>query len=199
MAKKAAVVSATSLAAIVAATKSNTIVYVDPAEVDALVKDGLVETNPAMEENGKIAARATAKGLSQIEGEGAAAAGGDDAPRYVRAAPADLSIFTAKRPGGGRPDVYPFDELTPPNADGTPTEGGVIFVPATDKMPEPHKSLSSTVSAANRRYAREVGTEEYKAKNGETKTRAVLEYDRKFKVIAGENNGVPGAWLGRIK
>lgn len=192
-AQKAAGTAMVTLAEIVAATKANSFVYVDPANVEQFVDDGLVETNATMTNDaGQVAARATAKALAETP-----ANTGDEAPRFVKAA-TDPSIFTAKRRGGGRPDVYPFDSLAAPTADGAPSPEGMFFVPATAEAPEPWKSLSSTVSAASRRYAREVGTEEYKGKDGTTKTRAKLEYDRKFKIVEGENDGVKGAWVGRI-
>lgn len=46
--------------------------------------------------------------------------------------------------GGGAPTIYPFDKLE---------IGQTFFVPVSEKHPDPVKTLGSTVSSANHRYA----------------------------------------------
>ncbi len=61
--------------------------------------------------------------------------------------------------GGGAPTKYPFDNLQ---------VGNSFFVPATARLPNPLKTLGSTVSSANHRYANVVGEKEVeRSKRGE--------------------------------
>ena len=90
---------------------------------------------------------------------------------------------------------YPFDKLE---------VGHSFFVPATEAMPNPGKSLASTVSSASKRYATEDGTRDMKRKNketGEMETVQVTKYKyaRKFIVRTVEENGVKGARVWRIE
>lgn len=187
---------ALDLAAIVAATVAGNFLYVDPAAAEKYVADGMIEINPSMTENGNVAARATQKGIDSMNTQTNTAPADDAKPTFaIETAPAD--IFAQKRRGGGRGDTYPFDQLQAP-ADGAAV-GGAFFIPATEKTPEPWKSLASTVSAASRRYARVTGQEEYTTAKGETKARDVLEFDRKFRIVEGEKDGTKGAWVGRVK
>lgn len=50
--------------------------------------------------------------------------------------------------GGGAPTVYPFDKLE---------IGQTFFVPVSEKHPDPVKTLGSTVSSANMRFAKPTG------------------------------------------
>ena len=68
--------------------------------------------------------------------------------------------------GGGAPIKYPFDKLE---------VGKGFFVPATAKLPNPLKTLGSTISSANIRYADKIGEKEVtRAKRGE-KNKLVLD------------------------
>ncbi len=103
--------------------------------------------------------------------------------------------------GGGAPTKYPFDQLE---------VGGKFFVPATAKLPNPLKTLGSTISTAQHRYAKQVGEKTVeRSKRGkknrlvlddnghkimEAKTVAVYEFPRKF-TIRGVQAGVTyGSW-----
>lgn len=50
--------------------------------------------------------------------------------------------------GGGAPTIYPFDKLE---------IGQTFFVPVSEKHPDPVKTLGSTVSSANMRFAEKTG------------------------------------------
>lgn len=103
--------------------------------------------------------------------------------------------------GGGAPTKYPFDNLQ---------VGNSFFVPATAKLPNPLKTLGSTVSSANHRFATVVGEKEVeRSKRGErnklvldanghkimeVKTVPVYQFTRKF-TIRGVKAGVKyGNW-----
>ncbi len=60
------------------------------------------------------------------------------------------------RGGGGAPVKYPFDQLE---------IGQTFFVPASEKMPDPVKTLQSTVSSANMRYAVDTGEKKTVTRN----------------------------------
>lgn len=204
MAKKAATVAAVSLAALVAATREHGSMFVDPAAVEAYVKDGLAETNSASMDGDKIAARATEKGMEQVDNEQnsgtAANTGAADTPTF------EIESFDYVQPKHTRErnDKYPFDALTAPvkGDNGEPTKLSGFFIPATDAQPNPAKTLQSTVNGASRRYSRKVGDETFQKKNADgttsDATRGKYEYDRKFRIRAGEKNGTKGAIVERI-
>ncbi len=116
----------------------------------------------------------------------------------------DVELPPIKRGGGGgAPTKYPFDKL----------EVGKMgfFVPATPKLPDPLKTLGSTVSSANHRYAIIIGEKEVeRSKRGqrnrlvldangnkimEMKTVPVYQFTRKF-TIRGVKAGVSyGNWV----
>jgi len=104
--------------------------------------------------------------------------------------------------GGGAPTKYPFDKLD---------VGKSFFVSATAKLPNPLKTLGSTISSANHRYANVTGEKVVeRSKRGarnklvldangnkimETKTVPTYEFTRKF-TIRGVKSGVKyGNWI----
>lgn len=103
--------------------------------------------------------------------------------------------------GGGAPIKYPFDKLE---------MGQSFFVPVSAKLPDPVKTLGSTVSAANMRYAVETGetNEVERAKRDgkkaardaagnkimETVTRPVYKFNRKFTIRGAEKGKQYGTW-----
>ena len=159
MAKKPTAAPALNLAAlavIVAAGENGT--YAPEHEISLLADSGLVEVNPEVTNaEGHVAVRATAAGIAKnAENQPAAPA----APLAVKS---KFSIGTVpdvileaavnkKRVARGAGEKYPFDSLDMTNNRG-------FFVPATEKMPEPAKSLASTVSGAIARYAVEAKDE----------------------------------------
>ncbi len=103
--------------------------------------------------------------------------------------------------GGGAPIKYPFDQLQ---------VGQSFFVPATAKLPNPLKTLGSTISSANIRYADKIGEKEVtRAKRGEknklvldangqkimeTKTVPEYKFNRKFSIRGVEAGKSYGNW-----
>lgn len=185
-----------TLATIAAATLAGTLVYVSEKDGKKLVADGLIEVNPAMANPAnatEFAARATAAGIEKYNA--------DNAP-----APAKPTFEFITSPslekagkGAGRADKYPFADFPAPVID---AEGNKltakIFVPATEKMPNPASSLSSTVSAASRRYAEIESQKPGKNKNGEDIMRNKYKFSRKFALVAAEVDGVKGAYIERV-
>lgn len=167
------------LAAIVAATESSQYgMFAENAELSALVEDGYVATNPNMRENGNIAAMATDTGKAlHSQGDGANA-GGDDKPAKEKQT---FAVATMKRPEQVKRQrestgsKYPFDDLAAPNGDDVSS----FFVPATEDMPDPAKSLTSAVSQANRNYGKVVGKNE----RGHNK----YQYTRVFRIQASDD------------
>lgn len=196
------------LSTIVNATNAGSHHYVSQAEGLPLVKNDppLIEVNPAQvdpTDPTKIAARATEHGKALV-------GTGNHTPSLATfEIMSGVELPPRKRGGGGAgaPTIYPFDKLE---------VGQGFFVPATDKRPDPAKSLQSSVSAANDRYATETGetkqvsrakrdpADKKKALKGadgknimETVTLPVKHYNRKFVIAPFTNNGVEGAFVKR--
>lgn len=148
--------------------------FTENDELAALVNDGLVATNAQMRENGNIAAMLTDAG-KKFHSE-ASANGGEASKSEPAKEKQTFGVSTMKRPepvkrtreGGG--SKYPFDKLELPNGDNVSS----FFVPATEDMPDPAKSLTSAVSQANRSYGKVVG------KNA--RGHDVYEYTRVFRI-----------------
>lgn len=176
------------------------------ATAAALAEAGLIELNPQMVEGDKIAARATNEGVDAYQnGDSVEPTNTNEGTETMNtentaAAPAAFAIETgvpipAIKRQGVATSIYPFDALE---------VGQSFFVPATDEMPNPGKSLASTVSSASKRYATEVGTRTINRRNKETGEMEPVEvpaykYDRKFMVRTVEENGVKGARVWRIE
>lgn len=105
--------------------------------------------------------------------------------------------------GGGAPTQYPFDALE---------IGQTFFVPVSEKHPDPVKTLGSTVSSANMRYAEDTGEkrEVNRAKRGEGNkavkdaagnkvmekvTVPVYKYTRKFSIRGVKGGETYGQWV----
>lgn len=103
--------------------------------------------------------------------------------------------------GGGAPIKYPFDKLE---------LGASFFVGISAKLPNPVKTLGSTVSSANMRYATETGQTkqvERAKRDGkkaaldaagnkimETKTVPIYKFERKFSIRPVKAGIVYGGW-----
>ena len=169
-----------------------------PDEHAELLAGGYVQVNPELkDENGAIATAATQLGIDFIKNNGAIAPNeGTKMSAFVIETSSEIPQST-RGGAGGRTAVYPFDQLP------APTEAGYanFFVPATEERPDPVKSLASTVSSANLRFA---------SPDPSGKTRTItrgpnkgcvvpaLVYSRKFKITEGEKDGVKGARIWRI-
>ena len=163
MAKKPTAAPALNLAAlavIVAAGENGT--YAPEHEISLLADSGLVEVNPEVTNaEGHVAVRATAAGIAK--NAAGIAKNAENQPAAPLAVKSKFSIGTVpdvileaavnkKRVARGAGEKYPFDSLDMTNNRG-------FFVPATEKMPEPAKSLASTVSSAIARYTVEAKDE----------------------------------------
>lgn len=191
------------MAALVAATVSGGFLYVNPEAVKEYVDNGFVMLNMGIvnpENAAEFAAKATESGIasmSQPTEQPNPAAANAAAPAFEIVTGAALTVERTRQSKGSK---YPFDQLPAP----TTNEAGQkitarFFVPATEKSPEPWRTLNSTVSAASREYAKVVGTKPGKSRTGEAIERNVYEYERKFQIAKGEHNGSVGAWIERTK
>ena len=186
MAKRPVAITLTSanlaaLAYIVAAGEGGT--FAPLADVRPLAdhKPALVEINEdATDDNGNVAVRATAEGISHPPPNSTTEPASAPAAKTsfeIMDVPADI-LQVAKerrRSSRGASEKYPFDSLE---------VGKGFFVAATEKMPEPAKSLASTVSSAQARYAEETG-------EMETVTVKEYEVDENGKRVKGAD----GHWI----
>ncbi|AXC34281.1 hypothetical protein P7I17_gp27 [Escherichia phage Halfdan] len=142
------------LAAIVTATTGDAgYAFASAKAAKVLVAEGLVEQNETItNEGGDFATRATEKGIAamneQNTNQNTGTEGASAAPAVASnfAIVADVAMPGASR-GGRSTETYPFDKLE---------KGQSFFVAATEAKPNPAKSLASTVTSANERYAEEI-------------------------------------------
>lgn len=142
---------------------------VDLSVVKQMVEDDMIEINTSItNEDGLMAARATAKGIATINGLPTREVKG-----FVLTKGRELPVG---KPRGRSGSKWPFDEM----------EVGESFVIlATDEKPNPVKDVSSAVSHANKRYAVPVEGEFKLNKQG--MQIPVTEYTRFFVVKEMEN------------
>ena len=194
---------AKKLAAIAEATNdpARGFVYMTEKSVKVLLDAGLVECNNTMQDgNGNVAVRATKAGIdastSPVEPE--TNEGTEIMDTLVTTAAPSFAIedgvkIPSIKRSGAAASIYPFDKLA---------VGQSFFVPATEAMPNPGKSLASTVSSASKRYATENGTREINRKVDGVMTKVTVpayEYERKFVVRSVEEGGVKGARVWRVE
>lgn len=121
--------------------------YFDAAQVAPLVEAGKVETNESMKnEQGHVAVRmveAAAETGTDTD-TGAPAEAPKAKPAFAIDDNIEIPAGSARAFGSGGNTIYPFDDLNVNQS---------FFVPATEDKPNPAKSLASTVSSANARYA----------------------------------------------
>lgn len=104
-----------------------------------------------------------------------------------------IEIPVAKRGSGAggrkgpRGSKYPF---------ATMENGQSFFVPATEEMPNPAKTLASTASTVAKQFATKTGVRTITRK-GATKEVPAYAYTRKFEVRKFTHNGVDGAMVWR--
>lgn len=183
-----------ALMALVAATRSPLgFMYATVNDAKSLVTSGDAEQNlgAANPTNAKeFAVRASVAGLAKQDAADA------------KAAASAIPTFTfvtgpaLEKPsrGGGRKHKYPFADFPAPTtgADGKSITAK-IFVPATAAMPNPAKSLSSTVSQASRDYATVTGEKPGKDRNQKDIMRKTYSFSRKFAIVPGEGTDATGA------
>jgi hypothetical protein len=142
------------LAKIVEATQSGNHFMVTREEATPFMNHApaLIEVNMGIVEGDKAAARATAEGIAMVQVK-------HQESTAVTSGAAVVSSFQllkgvelpASRRGQGlrgSRTKYPFDQMG---------IGDSFFVPVSEDIPEPIKTLSSVVSSANMRYAEETG------------------------------------------
>jgi len=184
-------------------------VYMTEKSVKILLDAEYVECNTQMTDGNKVAVRATKSGADAYDAAQAEGANAPDetvtdgTPTAPNEGTRPMNTFNidnavpipAIKRSGAATSIYPFDALA---------VGQSFFVPATEDMPNPGKSLASTVSSASKRYATETGTRTINRKNKESGEMEAVEvpaytYERKFMVRTVEENGVKGARVWRIE
>lgn len=184
-------VSLEGLTFIVAATQSEVgYMYVPKDNAEWLNKNGFVELdNSNINSDGFVATRATDKGIKKVSEETSNAAPAAS-PQFVIE---NVPVVVAKKGGGKKGVAYPFDALE---------VGQSFVVPATEKRPDPAKSLASTITNANAKYAELVFEEDgttpkmrtvKNPKTGATREAQVTKLTRKFSIVACDG----GARIGR--
>lgn len=136
------------LSRVVAKTKEGGFEFVTVEEGKPLVDAGLIQVNTQITEGNKAAAKATAEGVSMVDGVTTAPA----APTTSSFAIITDAIPPKSKRGGGRggaPNKYPFDAL----------EIGQSFLVANSQVKngDAVKSMQSSVASANARFAQETG------------------------------------------
>lgn len=130
------------------AVEATPFAMVTAAEAKPLIDAKLAEQNPDIVDGDKIATRATEAGIAKHNEAANAPASTPAAPSIPVVQPGtegavalDLSAFVKRARTAA---TYDFDNMQP---------GGYFFVEATEARPNPAKSMASTVSAANKKYA----------------------------------------------
>ena len=164
----------------------------------------LIEVGPVDMASGQAPVRISEAGTAYLAAGSAPAASNApirDASSFEIITNAVLPASKRGNTGGGAPVKYPFDRLE---------IGASFFVPISEKLPNPVKTLGSTVSSANMRYAHETGEtkevtrakrngkkvalDEHGQKIMETKQVPVYKFDRKFGIRPVKAGEVYGGW-----
>lgn len=225
-----AAINMVALANIVAQTGTGGFAYISEADAAPMLNyagGALIQVNTAFKDaEGKMAAQSTPAGTALVNGASATppvtagtagdtsgAAPGAAAKRSFAIAAVELGE-RVRRARGPAEAVYPFADLPEP----TPEQSNrkqwpSFFVPVSDKMPDPIKSMTSTVAGAMKRFGKKTGEKEVtRAKRGSGRgAKAILddhgkkimevvkvptyEYDRKFEIFPiadGAPWGFPG-------
>ena len=135
----------TSLVAATQVPPGYMLVPKDVAEKAAKAEPTLIEINQAVAADaaGNLQVRASAAGIAALAGAGAPSAPAVEVSKPTFALETGIEIPPAKR-GGIREATYPFESME---------VGQSFFLPATADNPNPAKSMGSTISSANKRYA----------------------------------------------
>ncbi len=162
-------------------------------DVIALEKAGYVEINEKITDGNKIACRATDAGFQKANMDALNKGSKTDKPKTSVSTTSfaidddiDIPEITHR---AGRSETYPFDALK---------VGQSFFVPNTEEKPDIAKSIASTVSGANARYAID-------DPDGKTKTNRkgvevpVKIYTRRFVHKRYTQDGVDGARVWRVE
>lgn len=182
------------LPAIVAATTQTSEGYTFAAEeiVKRLEKEGFVEGNREIKNSeGFIAVRAVQAAIDFISQNTKKEEVKKGENKMSFEIESGVEIPKTAR-GGNKAAVYPFESLE---------VGQSFFVPATEKKPEPWKSLASTVSAAMKKHDVVVeGTKNVRnPKTGEVKTVPKTEHVKVYVLREATKDDVKGARVFRTK
>lgn len=123
-------------------------IYAQKSDVDVFVSAGLVEVNETMtDEHGAVAVRLVQSTETATPAE-AVAAPVVAAPKFAIASGIEIpKVVRQHGSGAGRQAMYPFESMELNQS---------FFVAATAEKPNPAKSLASTVTSANSRFAVEI-------------------------------------------
>lgn len=128
----------------------------------------LIEVNESMVDgNGNAAARITDEGREFLNANKKDNIASDSKPAFGLISGVVLPPSKRGNKGGGAKQKYPFDQME---------IGQSFFVPVSEDIPEPVKTLGSTVSSMNMKYAQ---------KTGETKEGKRAQKDPDGKVMKG--------------
>lgn len=193
-----AAVLAITLAQVVEATQAGKFLYTDAATHAPWLAAGHVEVNPNMVEEGtgKLATRSTEAGAEFVRSQtanpptAAAAAPAKAKPTFEISSSVAIPAITGRGRVSGE-SVYPFDALE---------IGQSFFVPNSEEKPDAAKSMASTVSSANARYAEEIPGKTKINRKGETvpATRQLRQFVLRAR-SAQEEGGKAGVRIWRIE
>jgi hypothetical protein len=157
MAKKLTAGDKSLLAVIIAAMANDDAPFhfATVAEVKNLVDNDMVEVNTEITDGDKVAVRATEKGMAEAPKPATEGTNNvTDAATATNSNPNKFAIITgvaASFPTGRTrkaSSMYDFDAMN---------VGDMIFVPNSEDKPDAAKSLASTISSANARFATPTG------------------------------------------
>lgn len=174
-----------SLPALAEATVGGSYIFADPFNIAYLIENGWAIQNETItnpENAEEFATRATPEGVAFVN-QTASAEIKVEEPKPERKVKMSFEIekgipVPKTTRGGARTSAYPFDALELNDS---------FFIPASEKHPEPAKSLASTVSGATKRYDVLVPGETKEVRNPKTqevKTVPMTAHTRIFKIKA---------------
>lgn len=163
-------------------------------EFKSVADAGLVEFNDTIKDGNKVAVRASDAGVAAWNAMNPT--GATSAPAGGVATTASYAITKGialpaikRRVGEATGSKYPFDTMEP---------GDSFHVPKSDDMPNPAKSIASSVTAANMRYAEKAPGTHKTPKGNEVQN---VKYTRHFQIraVGKDDPGGEGARIWRTK
>lgn len=161
----------------------------DDALTAQLIEENIIEVNRDENKDGMIAARF---------------------PLQQQSTTTDTMSDTTKPPASAAPSGYEIEDVPMPETVAKPRQrsehypfsalnvGQSFFVPATEKAPNPVKSLGSTIASAEERFS-EADPAGATFVNRRGNTAPVMHKTREFKAVADTKDGVQGARVFRTK
>lgn len=164
-------------------------------EFKSVADAGLVEFNETIKDGNKVAVRASDAGVTAFNalnptGQTTAPAGGVATGGNSFAITKGIALPAIKRRvGEATGSKYPFDTMEP---------GDSFHVPKSDDMPNPAKSIASSVTAANMRYAEKADGTHKTPKGKEVQN---VKYVRHYQIraVGKDDPGGEGARIWRTK